>query len=776
MILRFAWSDRRVAGMLVPGVRRVASRVVRSVFLTLALCALVGQARAADLDAMVGFGVSVPAAARYRMNAWVPITVYITGAGVAGVGQLQLAVASGSSRALYTRRVPLHEGPLDEVVGFTVLLRDQDVMSMMRNVAPEMHLQLLMDGRKLAEKTVVLPIPVQQETFNVLALTRDGAGFNLLTQKKLGLVHRHFNPSNINSYRFGGMSTPTSTTHGSPEINPDASLQVLYTAPRALPTTGQGYDMIDAVILADQPLESLTEDQIAALHDYVLAGGLLIISGGSDVSRLKSQAIADLLPIDPAPAQTVASLPDLQARYNSPLPMAQGVALTEGPLKPGAEAIFPAGSQNPLIVGKSFGLGTVVFTRFDLLAPEIRGWQAAPSFLRDLLRSGSVEVSAQRMLRVRANGQGGASQPLADALAGPLASNTPAFLTIALFIGTYLVLLIPLNYLILKRLDRRELTWITAPAIILGFTVVSYVMALSFKGGALSAHRAVAIETSAGSDQAAGYGVMTVYSPRRSTYDISFGPEDDPNSPYRRIIPHEAFVGGEGYGGDELNIVQDKTTTLQNVPIRLWDKRSFCTPVSLAMGGPVQVDVRPLDRMNAELTITNRTRYNLSQCGIATPDKSFEVPDLPAGGSAVVRISFPVRSTANNILLPTVPDTTSGKQHLAPTAAVLQNRIQQALFQACTSSATPDMWQSTDGEYGASAAVLTAWFKDPVLDVRINGSKPEGEETNLLCVHLAPPSTSGIYTRWTHNPFLHAPVLNLEDEEPAGAKRVGTFK
>ena len=67
----------------------------------------------------------------------------------------------------------------------------------------------------------------------------------------------------------------------------------------------QGYAMIDAVALADQPLDNLTEDQVAALQSYVRDGGLLIVAGGGDLSRLKSQFYQEMLPVTPTNAVVV---------------------------------------------------------------------------------------------------------------------------------------------------------------------------------------------------------------------------------------------------------------------------------------------------------------------------------------------------------------------------------------------------------------------------------------------------------------------------------------
>src|SRR4051812_5715866 len=93
--------------------------------LLIALMLYGGGARAAQIDGIVGFGLNANDA-RYRDSSWAPVTIFLTGPGARGVGQLQVTVHTGQRVANYMRRVPLRDGNLNEVVRFTVLLNDGD--------------------------------------------------------------------------------------------------------------------------------------------------------------------------------------------------------------------------------------------------------------------------------------------------------------------------------------------------------------------------------------------------------------------------------------------------------------------------------------------------------------------------------------------------------------------------------------------------------------------------------------------------------------------------
>jgi len=534
-----------------PVVRRAAGRITGLLLLLAGSLLLAAQrAHAVDLDTLVGFGQSITSSARYRPDTWIPLTVYLTGQGVRGVGQLQVSVRQGEQTTLYTRRVSLHEGVLNEAESFVIYLRSPNrFQAFGNNTAPDVSVQLLLDGRKLAEKTVALSLAIQPEAYNVLALTQNGGGLNFLLKKNLGLVHRHVNPTALQMRAGMGTGDPNET--GPDQINPSAVLTVLYTDPRALPAMPQGYAMIDAIALADLPLDSLTDDQLAALKGYVREGGLLIVSGGGDLAWLKNQFFADLLPVVPTGTVQARDLPDLAQRYGAPLSLPAPVALTDGTLQPDAHPLFGAqGRRLPLVSARPYGSGRVVFTAFDYLAPEFRGWKGAPALWRDLLRCGNDAISPRDVAITSTDNASGSRSRLADALAGKQATSMPGMGAISLFLGVYIFLLVPVSYLALKKLDRRELAWITAPILIGSFTVGSYAMARSIKGGLLTVNRAVIFEENANTDPPAGYAQLTLYSPRRATYDVAFGSPDDPDNPYRNLAPNEISANGQGPSGD----------------------------------------------------------------------------------------------------------------------------------------------------------------------------------------------------------------------------------
>ncbi len=730
--------------------------------------AIVSPAYAVDLDALIGFGQSTTAGAKYRPDSWTPLTVYLSGAGVSGAGQLQVSLKVGDRTTVYTRQVSLREGALNDVQSFALPLYSDNTYMMrgMNSGGTEVAIQMLVDGRKIAEKKLALPSPLQAETYNVLALTRDNAGLNFLTKKKLGLVHRSYSSHQLQNGNMGFNAVPNNAQEQTfkNDINPDATLQLLYTDPRALPAIAQAYSAVDAIALADQPLDNLTEDQITALKTYVRNGGLLVVSGGGDIARLKSQFFIELLPITPTAVASTRDLPELGQRYGQPLGATEAIALTQGSLKPGAVTLFGNnGSDLPLVSSRPYGAGTVVFTTFDYMDPAIRGWKGAPALWRDLLRCGNGAISARDILAGVSKNQT-SNLGLIDALSGKQATSTPGFFIIFVFLSSYLFLLVPVTYFILKKLDKREFAWVTHPILIVGFTFASYLIALGIKGGALTLNRAVVLETQANSDQIAGYGQMTLYSPRRTNYDLTFGAEGDTKNSYHTIVPDEAY-NGDGID-KSLTVENDaSSTSIRNKLVPLWDKRSFETPVITDIGGSIEATTTmQRDGSSVKVRVTNKTKYMLAHCAVIGDGGSSAIPDLAPGESAEQTVEWNVHALANNINL-----NGEAARNSSPNEDPAQRSITSAMAAALVSGSQLDMYGGYDGSahgYGRGVNAFVGWFYDPLLKVRVNGKEGAGAEVNLLLVHLPTPANASDKIRARTNPFVTKAVTALDDLTP----------
>ena len=737
------------------------------------------------LDARIGFGQSALGSSRYRADTWTPITVYLTGQSVRGTGQISVTVHHGNLNTVYTRRVSLNEGPINETYSFAFDYPPSNQMFGMGGGAgaPEVIAQLVLDGRELAKKKFALPLPILDDTYNLLALTKDGSGLNFLVKRKLGLTHKGV-PQASAMRRYGGNAVLNNGANNPSFSNIKSQLppiELLYTDPRALPEMTQGYAMLDAIALGDQPLDNLKEGQLEAIKGYVREGGLLIISGGGDLSRLKSQFYTEMLPIVPGGAVNVRNSPELslmQTRYQTPLEISSGVSLTTGSLKPDASVLIGSTKGTTgfgLVASRPYGNGVVVFTAFDYLSPEFRGWSKASSLWQDLLRTGNNAVSPIRVLRqASANRAYGTSLGLADALAGKQATNIPPFSLVAFFLGTYIVLLVPVSYLILKKMDKREFAWISSPILIIGFTIASYLIALSIKGGELTVNRAVIVEGQANCDSFAGYGQMTLYSPRRADYSIAFSPSGDASRPFRSVVPAEAYANE--VSPSNLHIEHDQVASIKDANIPLWDKRSFDTSMAVDLGGQISVSAEMINDVAANLTVTNRSKYAIHECAIVNADnQSLQIGELAPGQTwkSPTSIAWSYKGTGTVIHMPETKnidpvDPTKKKETPEELQAHIRTRLKETLISPPTQQQYYGVGDADGAAYGHVSNAFIGWLANtgsPLLNVQVDGKTPAGQEVALLYLRLPAPKNANSKIQGVTNPFQLQPDLEILTEQ-----------
>jgi hypothetical protein len=322
------------------------------------------------------------------------------------------------------------------------------------------------------------------------------------------------------------------------------------------------------------------------------------------------------------------------------------------------------------------------------------------------------------------------------------------------------VLLIPVSYLVLKKLDKREMAWYTAPGLILGFTVISYLIAVSIKGGSLTVNKAVVVEGQAGSPTFAGFGQFTLYSPRRTSYDIALKSADAEHSDWGTVPNEMSRI--ESLGSD-LTLDQDNGTVIRGVQIGLWDKRSYELPISVAAGGPVDIQAVMIDGSHARVTVTNNTRYTLTSAALINGDTQSMIGDLPPGKSATATVKWVFNSVSAVIRVPDL----AGEPGTDSSDATVRKRIQRAMVQVLGANSGNNqygMWNYMGGDAvsGKTPNVFVGWFEDALMHVDVNGSAAKGAEANLLVVHLPTPTKAPANIVADYNPFVTEPILALE--------------
>jgi hypothetical protein len=442
---------------------RAASRVAAAIVLgAMLVAALAGSAAAADTitiqaRAMVG--------GRFEAGGWAALSIRLANDGPPVTGYLAAEGEDGTVR----RFVELPAGSRKEV---TLYLRPA---SFARAIVVRLESS---DGTEPAAEAEVR---VLERTTGHVAVVGDGGG-NLRPQ----LIAR-----------ATGLPDPIPMTAADLPDRPE-------------PLRG-----IETIVWAADS-SGLREAQRRSLERWIAAGGQLVVLGGPDW-QARAAAFAELLPVEGLAAVDDASPAPLADWVGSPPP--PGVATltaSVGTLRNGGVALVSS-DDGALFAAISRGAGRVGWLGFDLATEPFRAWPGAAALWSRVVPDDRLEV---QMI-----GPGPAEDEVANTMTQALANLPalevpPAELLLAVIIG-YILLIGPVSYVVLRRLDRRELAWVTAPILVLVFSAGSYGIGASMKGSEVIVNEIAILRSTTGGTAASVSSFAGIFSPTRSTYDLT---------------------------------------------------------------------------------------------------------------------------------------------------------------------------------------------------------------------------------------------------------------
>ncbi len=727
----------------------------RSLLACLMLACLFGAASApawADgptVTAVFGLG------GRYRPGGWCPVIVKVHNPGADALdGQVQALSETdpnagrfgrptvNAGAALFSRPLSVPGGGTGQTQLYTQSL-DPGAGSVTVQVADG---RTRGDGRILAQGSsapngnslpAVTGVPVTDTDLLLVGFGGDPGAFSGLNGQKTGLVHLPGAGAGAPVPGPGQSGLPPN-----PGLPPNAgglpigTMQVASILPADLPDRPVGYTGVDAFLLrGDAPLDALSEAQADSLKDWVAGGGhLVVVCPGADPGPYATAFFQGLLPAT------------VQATGKGTL------TLTPRPLS-------GVHTSAPLLVTGPYGAGWVSVTTRDLAAPLPPAfWAAILTAPRTLLGAAAAHDTALAHDYYGYNGD--ASLLSSAVLRGP-SLDAPGTWVIGLFLLAYLVILVPINYLVLKRLDRRELAWATIPALVVLFAVGTFGVGYAAKGGSVFVNRAAIVETAAGQTQAGVRGALGLFSPRRTSYDLTLSGAGL-SAALPSVLSNRFGSGGDAQPTGQTRLVQTPGgASLLDAAVSMWAMRAFDFQSSTDLGGMVDVSVSG----NA-LSVTNHTPHTLTNCQVIRGGTSYSAGTLAPGGTAQVSL-FPVSHTnpqTPGLPLPQMsPALVNGSADQSVTP-----RMQAALSDYARVLGQPDSiynYQEMSQPRAPFApapneALLVGWSDDPALAgplPRVDGQAVTVHSTTLVVVHLPLPASLTTQSLPSSPRFRHIP-------------------
>jgi hypothetical protein len=477
---------------------------------------------------------------------------------------------------------------------------------------------------------------------------------------------------------------------------------ILPLAPEDLPDRAQAWSAIDRLVWQDVDADRLSTEQLDALAGWVADGGRLVIVAGTHGPDSLTGLPDALLPYRPDMTLEVPAS-SLGALLGTVPADAQDVLALTGPESRGR--VLARVGDRVIAAEATYGTGSVTLLGVDPTSGWLADFTGTDALWRRLLPARIPGAS----LATADDGQ------LLGAVAQLPALAIPPVGGLLLILGAYILLVGPVNYLVLRRLDRREWAWVTIPLLIVGFTVGAYAIGAAMRGSQVIVNE-IAIVRGAGADERGSALVYAgIFSPDEASYQVRVPGGALVSSPI-----NGDFMGGQQVGSTAMDILQGDPTLVRNLAVGYGGQRSIRIETQARLPS-IGSDLR-LSGGKVTGTITNRSERTLSGATLVLGGNVQSLGDLGPGESATVSLTLDAQPWGMAL-----SDRVIGQAFVANASDQQRWTVRRALIDQLTY----DPYAGYSGQLPADGPVLLSWDDLAVAGVEVDGLAPRVVDTVL---------------------------------------------
>jgi hypothetical protein len=536
---------------------------------------------------------------------------------------------------------------------------------------------------------------------------------------------------------YGVMADQPSAYNILSELDPPGgAAQVAVLAAHALPDRSAALTGLNTLIISNVDTGALTDAQRAALTGWIVGGGRLIVTGGPGWQKT-SAGLQDLLPMSLENAVTLEDLSALKA-YTGSAKNPGSAVVTYGPLKPAAKIMLQQ-DETPLITRRSLGMGEVILLGFDpanlqqvVLASSAPGGSRSWDGLLALYRQLTAALPDKPNWAYGVQDWYAASSAVSNIpnLALPPVSLICGFLLL------YMLAIGPINYLVVRKLKRRELAWISVPLLAIGFMVAAFAAGNLTRGSQPVLNRLALVQVWPSSSQAHVTGMVGLYAPQRARYELKsdqavfLHPVSDSSS-YNSVKDTSDWT-----------LSSDGTTTQASVVMDVSEVKTLGADGEVAAPQFTPELNLVVDSTGARATgtVTNRSDITLHDAVLLGPGTAHQIGTVEPGASVPIDFKLDRASRSSQALSSpqyyygnpdtTLDDIVGPYNRYGSTDTVRARRYD--LLTALLSNNTPLRRGRGSGMY------LAGWTEQSPLNVSVEGVPFGACDTTLYIVDLNP--------------------------------------
>lgn len=364
--------------------------------------------------------------------------------------------------------------------------------------------------------------------------------------------------------------------------------------------------------------------------------------------------------------------------------------------RPGSRVIASVDGTT-LAVRSRLGYGRIVHLAFDpalVLHSDLSDF----SFWRELLQASTSSGSALGLLQ-------GSHDSLYYMSVGRQVDERPKIHAIGLFLLLYLLMMVPVNYFVLRRLRRKEYAWVTMPVLVIIFSLTAYGLGSHGRGKESAVRQVEMAELESGSDLLRYSARLSVYAASKGFHEVEIA---DPSS---RVSDVEASAYDRLTYPALTSVRTSSSVSIPRMAVYMWATRTLAMTGVRRVEGTVNVDLTT-DGQRVRGTVENTLPFELTNCTLIGDKLFARIGKLSPGGRTEVDEEYRDTSSIKNL-----------KVWEFPIGGVFFSRLLRS-----------------------DSILLTGILSRPACDVRLDGLAIPGDYDGLLVVHTSPkflPSARG---------------------------------
>ncbi len=473
------------------------------------------------------------------------------------------------------------------------------------------------------------------------------------------------------------------------------SPEVLFLDAEDIPKESVGLNVLDLLVIQDYDVANLSQDRQAAITQWMLKGGH-IAAGSTPGMMQQFGSLSEGLPFQIEGKESVNSI----ERFNEIEPFnVSNFELYQGTVEKTAAVQYEE-NGTPLVIEQSQGQGRITQFSYDISHPAFQEWGGNEDIWDSVV--GAYQPNHNRNLYDRLGDTSRYFETLAN-----FKLSTLAFL----FLG-YIVLVVPILYFILKKMDKREWAWLVIPALAVITSVGLYVVGAQDRLGDYKT-KAVSILSVDKHGEGYGKGSVSMLSKESGTYALEV---DASLQPFPTNTRRSSSMRAEEMPyietGNDANRVYFEE-------VEFWSPRSVTVNLPFKEYGHFSNTIN-LDDQHLTGEITNNFPYSFEEVYIVGGQSYQEIGSIKAGESKSLDINMQTQ------LLFQAPDERTAYQMFNRPTNNMNSNEQNVRRDLVQMAARYGMFVDRNNP------VLIGFTKDKIYDANVNGKETSQDNIHLV--------------------------------------------